>query len=332
MKPQAESESQGQEETKIRRGHERFVGVVGAALIVVVISLALLFRSLCDSSSALERFTYRGQPARVWFYGKRSDFFLASTRDSAQKAIDELGTNAFPFLLTTLKAKRGNTPLYFKLYWKVPGFVRQKMPYPISGDDIKAITLNHIRQMRPLAGDEVRSFADCVPRLQNPRLRMQGFYIMLGKYQTQPAFLNLCHQLIDDKHPGVQLQAAISLAQSAIQANPGEPRLFPILMAALKSKQLRKLDLDIRGYQYQRQPPGKPGGWQPNLPGLTVDQDEPLRAEIMRALDTLERYLTPAQKDEIRDFGRTSGSARASQMPGGGDGRRGPPPASAEQP
>jgi hypothetical protein len=287
---------------------------MGAGLIVLA-SLPFFLSSFAEASRSPRAPTYKGEPVQVWFYGRRKGFFLESTRRSAQNAINDLGTNAFPFLLSILKAERGNGLLYFKLYRVLPGILQAKLPYPLSGDDIKAVTLGHIGQMRPLATEEVRSLAACIPSLGNPRLRMQGFYVMLSKYQTQPCFFEMCRQLLSDKHPGLQLEAAIYLAQSAIQADPEEPRLFPILMAAIQNKEQRKLALDIRGYRYQQQPPGGSGGWGGGLPGLKTDQDEPLRAEIMRALYRLERYLTPAQKDELRSLSRKNSGSGSSPPP-----------------
>jgi hypothetical protein len=140
-----------------------------------------------------------------------------------------------------------------------------------------------------------------VPGLGNPRVKMIGFNVMLMNYQTDPAFLKLCRTLLNDAHPGIRLKAAIYLAQSAIASDPGEPRLFPILLAALESSEQRKESLDLESYFYQQQPPGSPG---PSAflgrPQGVADPDDMLRSEIMRSLDRLERYLSDEQKKRLK--------------------------------
>jgi hypothetical protein len=176
----------------------------------------------------------------------------------------------------------------------MPGSIQAKLPYPISGDDIKAITLDHIgRLRRPLPKHKVQSVADCVLMFRNPRLRMMGFYFMLRNYQTDPAFLDLCRNQLNDQNPGIQLQAAIYLGQSAISSDPREPMLFPILVAALDSKEGRKPSIELSSYYYQQQPPGSGAlASAPFSPPYILDPDEALRNEIQRALDRLTRYLT----------------------------------------
>src|SRR5437660_1433404 len=109
-----------------------------------------------------------------------------------------------PFLLSKLKEKRGNGAMYFNLYRAMPSQVQARLPYPISGDDIKATSLGHIQRMHSIPREQVQTLADCVPTFGNPRLRMMGFYVMLMKYQTHPAFLELCRELLNDPHPGIQ--------------------------------------------------------------------------------------------------------------------------------
>jgi hypothetical protein len=129
---------------------------------------------------------------------------------------------------------------------------------------------------------------------------MMGFYVMLRNYQTDPAFLNLCRKLLNDENSGIQLQGAIYLGQSAIKSDPREPRLFPILVAAVGSNERRRPCIDLSSYCYQQQPPGSgvlvsP----PSSPPYIMDPDEALRNEIQRALDRLKRYLTQEQKRQV---------------------------------
>jgi len=207
-------------------------------------------------------------------------------------------------LLSKLDQKQGNSALYFKIYPVLPAQVRSKLPYPISGDDIKALTLDHIRQTRRLSKDQVQTLADRVVRLRNPRLRMMGFRIILMKFQTDPAFLKLCRRLLHETHPGIRLEAAISLAESAIASDPGEPALAGILLSALESKEMRAPDLDLVWYRYGQQPPGGSGRFAlpPTPPGFPrpPDPDDALRSMIITALDRLEPYLSQSQKDRFK--------------------------------
>jgi len=87
---------------------------------------------------------------------------------------------------------------------------------------------------------------------------MSGFHFMRMKHQAHPAFLNLCRKLLNDEHPGIRLEAAVWLGKSALASDPAEPRLFPMLITALESKEKRKASLDLSGYFYEQWPPGTP--------------------------------------------------------------------------
>jgi hypothetical protein len=178
------------------------------------------------------------------------------------------------------------------------------LPYPISGDDIKAITLNHIRQMRSFPKQKIQTLADSIPTFENPRLRLSGFALMRMKYETDPAFLPLCRKLLSDAHPGIRLEAAISLAEAGIVADPHEPRLFPILLTGLESKKERESSLDISYYRYQQQPPGGSGRITTLFPSFfqkpQESEEESLRKRIVNAMYRLERHLRQEQKDRFR--------------------------------
>ena len=177
-----------------------------------------------------------GKSLEAWFYGARTNFFYEPTRQAAQEAIDALGTNACPFLLANLKERRGNGALYCRLYRALPARLRTVLPYAISGDDIKAITLNHIRKMDSFPRQQFQTLADCVLSFDNARLRLAGYHVLRVKYETDPAFPPLCRRLLNDEHPGMRMEAALWLADSAIVADPGEPRLFPYLSPEQKDR------------------------------------------------------------------------------------------------
>jgi len=252
--------------------------------------------------------SYKGKPLEAWFYGSNTTFFYPQTREAAKKAINALGTNSFPFLLSRLKEKRGNNKLYFEFYGTMPAWIRGRLPYPLSGDDIKQITLNYLREIPGgLSSEQVRALADCVPDLHSPRLRLAAFRLILWQYQTDPSFLPLCRKLLSDEHSGVRLEAAIHLGQHGIVSDPREPRLFPLLLAALDSKEQRAPNLELGRNWVQQTLPGAYGkGFPPMLktPPVFVTTDEPLRSEILTALERLERYLTPEQKARLRQVVR----------------------------
>jgi hypothetical protein len=105
------------------------------------------------------------------------------------------------------------------------------------------------------------------------------------------------------------------LAQSGIASDPSEPRLFPILVAALESKQQRKASFDLQSYAFQQQPPGSRGPSTRPIPGWPhglMDPDIGLQKEIRRALDRLERYMSEEQKNRLRQAEQTQ-SEKAAQ-------------------
>ncbi len=120
--------------------------LIGALLLVGGVGIALLFVS---SSPEPSKVTYKGKSLQAWFYGSRRDFFSGQTRGLAEGAFDAVGTNAFPFLLSNLKSARGCGRLYWKVYHIMPAWFQTRLPYPISGDDIKAIAVNEIVMFSP---------------------------------------------------------------------------------------------------------------------------------------------------------------------------------------
>ena len=273
---------------------------------------------LCPNPrSANHVVTYAGKSLGSWFYSSRTDFFQESVRNAAQAAFDALGTNAVPFLLSQLQCNEGDGEFYFTFYKALPTPIRKRFHYPISGDDIRSIALGHLGRMRHLSREQVQALADLVPEFENPRLRMAGFNVMLIKHQTDHAFLPMCRRLISDPHPGIRLKGAISLAESSIEADPGEPRLFPILLEAMESKRARHESIEIAGYAYQQQPPGGVPGFIPPLPKsrLIGDPDDSLRDELGVALARLSLYLPQSEKELLRQA-RQRGRGEANELSG----------------
>jgi hypothetical protein len=134
---------------------------------------------------------------------------------------------------------------------------------------------------------------------------MRGLSLLTQAYSIDPDFRGLCRKLLDDPDVAVRIEAAIPLAESAIMADPAEPRLAPILIAALEDVEIRKHWVELNSYTYRQQPPGSsrralatlsgpPGGYR------VPDQSEAVRGRIRRALIRLEPHLTPEQKAQFK--------------------------------
>lgn len=274
-------------------------------LLMFVLSTAVLSGYFLLSSDLNTRVLYKGKPLEKWFYGERDEFFQESTRTKAQEAINALGTNAFPFLLSNLKTRRGDQARYLKLYRILPRWIQIRIPTPLSGDDVRTITLGHIMKMPNLPGTQVRLLTDCVPTFANPRVRLQALNLIRMKYQSEPSYLELCHKLMNDWHPGIKLEAAIYLGEFGLTSDPCEPELFAILHSAITNTTERKMNLDFNGYRFQQQPPGGTGVFTFPLPSgfppPTVTPDEALRNRVLTALYRLERHLTKEQQEAFRD-------------------------------
>jgi hypothetical protein len=235
-----------------RNWYRRAIPIAALGLAGIAVIAALLLTHSPEGNLV----TYKNKPLDAWFYGSRTNFFYQETRRQAQEAFDAVGTNGGAFLLSKLKRAHGNGVLYWRLYRVLPAWAQSRLTYPISGDDTKAVVLRHLGEMRTLPWEQVQAWADCVPGLRNPRLRMIAFETLRRNHETRPAFLALCRKLMDDEQPGIQLKAAIWLGQYGLVADPGDPRLFPILLAALESDEKRKACADLCWYTYEQQPPG----------------------------------------------------------------------------
>jgi len=88
------------------------------------------------------------------------------------------------------------------------------------------------------------------------------------------------------------LEAAISLAESALAFDPDESALFPILIDALEDKQELESSPRIADYRYQQQPPGF-------VPG-SAHNDDFLRRRVEWSMYRLERLMTQEHKDRFR--------------------------------
>src|SRR4029077_12536195 len=94
-----------------------------------------------------------------------------------------------------------------------------------------------------------------VPGLSNPALRTFGLQIVQARASEVAAApcIMLCQDLLADPSSGVQLVAAIMLAQLDHTQTKG----FPILIAAFTNQQ--QLDSALSSTRYRLQQP--PGGW-----------------------------------------------------------------------
>jgi hypothetical protein len=244
--------------------------------------------------------TYEGKSLEQWFYGGRTNFLVDDKeRVNALKAV---GTNAFEFLLSNLRERRGNSLVYFKLHGMLPRWTQRRLPYPISEDDIKAISINYLFKLKDVPGAEFGALAECTPSFSNPRLRLFSLGHFLVELRGDPAFLPLCRKLLNDNNSAVRLDAAICVADSESKSDLTDSRLFPILIEGLQNKALRDANLDLCTY-YFGQPPGGSGmGRFPSMSSNVPDQDKFLQKRIIRALDGIwyRGYLRPEQKELLK--------------------------------
>ncbi len=100
---------------------------------LALVSIAILAALFVSSSPATSTVTYKNKPLDAWFYGSRTNFFHEATRQAAQEALDAVGTNACPFLLTKLRTARGNGFLYLQTISRPAAVV----PVPASLPDLR---------------------------------------------------------------------------------------------------------------------------------------------------------------------------------------------------
>jgi hypothetical protein len=254
-------------------------------LLIVLISTPLLRRS--------KETTYENKSASQWFYGSGHDFYLRPKREAAQTAFNALGTNALPFLLSTLK-QRGSTALYVKLYYALPSPLRAPLPYPVPADDVHMLALDNLTRMREMPPEWLAALAKQVPELKNPRIRYRGLMTVqrLAGKPPEVAFTTLCRQLLTDPHFGIRLEAAIMLAT----AEPAETNTFPILLGALESTEKLSSAQSLRNYSFH-QPPGKSASTK--SPAQRLGAPDPVAVDkqrVLRALKTLQPQLDAEQK------------------------------------
>lgn len=235
---------------------------------------------------------YKGKSVSEWFY-------ITHRLMGSDDVFKDLGTNAFPFLLSTLK-QRGNSELYFKLYAALPGSMQAQLRRPISGDDLQMASLSHIYKIpnvpNTIPEPWLATLAKEVRDLQNPRVRLQGLHTLyrLTRYEREP-LVSLCTRLLDDPHFGIRLEAALCLADLGIK----EARTLPILLAALEDKEKLVSSESISSYKYG-QPPGGSGIPVPRFPGQgQAEWGEVQRRRILNALESLDPPLNEAQKKLI---------------------------------
>jgi hypothetical protein len=271
-------------------------------LIGCIVSFSAAVGFSITYSRALHRsgVTYEGKSLEQWFYRGRTNFL---TDDKERiNALKAMGTNTFAFLLSNLRERRGNSLVYFKLYRMLPRLTQRRLPYPISEDDIRAISINYLFKLQDLPGAEFGSVAECTPNFGSPRLRLFSLGHFIVERQGDPAFLPLCRKLLNDNNSAVRLDAALCVANSESKSDLTDPRLFPILIDGLQNKALRDADLDLRMYTFG-QPPGGSGMRRfPSMPSNMPDEDKFTQKRIIRALEGIwfRGYLTSEQKEVIK--------------------------------
>ena len=268
---------------------------------IISLTAALGFSILYLPRSRSSGVIYEGKSLERWFYGGRTNF-LAEDKERLI-AFRAVGTNAFAFMLSNLRERRGNGLMYFKLYRRLPRWTQRRLPYPISEDDIKAISITYLFKLKDVPGADFGPVSDCITKFKSPRLRHFGLGYFLLDNRGDPAFLPLCRKLLNDDNSTIRLEAAICVADSESKSDLTDPRLFPILIEGLQSKALRDANLDLCSYAFGQLPGGS--GMVRRFPsvGTTMpDQDEAMQQRIIRSLERpwFRGYLTTEQKELIK--------------------------------
>ncbi len=266
----------------------RFVQVIfkGRAITIMLLLLAvvvLIGRAVVAGKSDSKRkpVLYHGKSIETLFYSSRTNF---PNREEMHVALLYLGTNAFPFLLANLKERRGDGVLYFKTYRALPAWIQRKLRYPILRDDIKTCSWDYLGWVHDLTEEQIEELCGCVPKMENPRVRISALNSIAGLYGTYPAYFALCRKLLDDPNPAIRLKAAIRLAQRPKRFQEQQARLFPILIEGLKIKERRRLLNEISYYNFGKIPPGGTGMIVTNSGGSILTSDEYLRNDLINAL------------------------------------------------
>jgi len=267
---------------------------------IVAFTAAVGFSIIYSPASHRSGVTYEGKSLEQWFYAGRTNF-LAEDKQRVN-TFKTVGTNAFAFLISNLRERRGNSLVYFKLYRMLPRWTQRRLPYPISEDYIRAISINYLFQLKDVPGAEYGSLGECITKFSSPRLRFFGFGHFMVDRQGDAAFLPLCRKLLNDDNSAIRLEAAICVAGSESKSDLTDSRLFPILIDGLQNKALRDANLDLRTY-YFGQPPGSSGMRRfPWMASNMPDQGMFLQQRIIRALNGIwfRGYLTSEQKEVIK--------------------------------
>jgi hypothetical protein len=269
---------------------------------IVSFIAAVGFSIFYSSASHRSRVTYEGKSLERWFYAGGTNF-LAEDKER-ENAFRAVGTNAFAFLLSNLRERRGNSLIYFELYRVLPRWTQRRLPYPISGDDIRAISINYLFKLKDVPGTDYGPLAESITKLSSPRLRFFGFGHFMVDRQRDPVFLSLCRKLLNDDNSAIRLTAAIWLADSQSMLDPTDSRLFPLLIDGLQNKAVRDAQQDLCSYAFG-QPPGGSGMRRPfpSMPPTNMpDLDDAMQQRIIRALEQLwlRGYLTPEQKELVK--------------------------------
>jgi hypothetical protein len=267
---------------------------------IVSFTAAVGFSILYSRGPHRSGVTYEGKSLEQWFYGGRTNF-LTDDKERVN-ALKAMGTNAFAFLISNLRERRGNSLVYFKIYKILPRWTQRRLPYPISEDDIRAISINYLFKLQDVPGAEYGSLGECTPTFSSPRLRHFALGHFMVDRKGDPAFLPLCRKLLKDDNSAIRLEAAICVADSESKSDLTDSRLFPILIDGLQNKALRDANLDLRTYFFG-QPPGSSGmGMRRFQSSNMPDQGKFLQQRIIRALNGIwfRGYLTSEQKQLIK--------------------------------
>jgi hypothetical protein len=245
--------------------------------------------------------TYEGKTLSEWFYAGRTNMFHRTVMDEARRTFLAVEAEAVPFLVSNLDRRwslTGNA-LYFKLYESAPNPVQNRLPVPISMDDVHFMSLRYLWSMKPLPDEWLPVLAEKIPRLPNPSLRDQGLRLLcfgntLAREESaiHTAAIDLCRTLLHDESEGVRLRAAIELSK----LDPRDTNGLHILRVALADKNRLSSIVDVT-YCRSGQPPGMSSGRSP-VHGRLIQY---LQTSIEVAVKRVERHIKPTDPQPSPD-------------------------------
>ena len=248
--------------------------------------------------------TYNGKTAAEWFFGDRTNYFLAQAqRNAAESAFKAMGTNGLPFLWQQLERRESAlNAIYFKVHPGLPRILQTRLPRPISRSDIQYVALDHIGKLRSLPAHWTERLALWVLGVKDDQIRYRGMGTVMrlpGSSESNPHVIGMLNKLLQDRHFLIRMEAALELKMRDYMTT----NAFPVLQECIADYQLVSRSVIIRGYRFA-QPPNSTNravGGRAFLPGGMRLPDQPTiqQTEALRALVIVEPSLNRTSREKL---------------------------------